>query len=101
MKQKLVKYTSKYDEAKIEENKRLLFDKDEEEPKELDFQNLQNETLRNGQRNLENTSVSISRSIQIVSETEEVGIGIMQNLGNQREQINSQVDKVERKKKKN
>eukprot|EP01080_Neovahlkampfia_damariscottae_P004258 gene4258-7594_t len=96
LKQQLIKYNSKYEEFKIEEDKRLLFeDKNEEVTKELDFDNLEKESLVKRQRNLENTSLSISKSIQIVSETEEVGIGIIQNLGNQREQINSQIDKVD------
>jgi hypothetical protein len=94
LKQQLAKYKLKYENMKIEDDKRLLFQEKEEEPQTVELVEMERNSLMNRQRNLENTTVSLTRSLQIVQETEDVGLGIMKNLGSQREQINNQVEKV-------
>jgi hypothetical protein len=94
LKEQLSKYKLKYENMKIEDDKRLLFQEKEEEPHTVELVEMERNSLNNRQRNLENTTVSLTRSLQIVQDTEEVGLGIVKNLGAQREQINNQVEKV-------
>uniref|UniRef100_A0A671QY52 Vesicle transport through interaction with t-SNAREs homolog 1B-like n=1 Tax=Sinocyclocheilus anshuiensis TaxID=1608454 RepID=A0A671QY52_9TELE len=99
-------YRSLYDEVKLtperaqrcqgEERKRIVRDFDERvsEAEEVTHLQSQRALLIQGTESLNNASKSIERSQRIAAETDQIGTDIIEELGEQREQLDRTRDRI-------
>lgn len=85
-------FKKRFEKIKEEEERKILMTVEESDDEEEDV----TKALIKNQKVLENSSQSIQRSVEVLNETEEIGIELMGNLSTQKEKMKGQKKKLER-----